>query len=270
MILSKRRVDPRRELIALSFIVSASLLLLSPPTVFAFSISGNKINDPSSFDDVRHSQSTKIKATVPLSDRRGFFHDSFVSLSLITIATQAPFDAVAFENRLDDKYADATPQSGSQPLDTGPRERSSRTKGSYNGLKPCGMSPNCWCSSAPFADAPARYIAPWNGKSIQDVKKVIDTYQVGQSGVDGGGFEVIDYNEKEQYLYVQFQSYKAGYIDDFECWFNPASEKFDVRSSSRVGMSDLGVNAKRLEYIGARLEKEFGWSLERRKNGSLV
>ena len=35
-------------------------------------------------------------------------------------------------------------------------------------------------------------------------------------------------------------------------------------------MSDLGVNAKRLDYIGTRLEKEYGWVLERRKNGSLV
>lgn len=71
-------------------------------------------------------------------------------------------------------------------------------------------------------------------------------------------------------MYCQFQSYKAGYIDDFEIWFNPNKQKYDVRSSSRVGYSDLGVNAKRLEYIGYRLEKEYGWVLERRKNGSLV
>jgi len=99
---------------------------------------------------------------------------------------------------------------------------------------------------------------------------VIDTYKVGQNGIDGGGFNVVEYDEKEKYLYVQFQSYKSGYIDDFECWFNPQSGKFDVRSASRVGMSDVGVNAKRLEYIGGRLEKEHGWTLERRKNGFLV
>jgi len=162
------------------------------------------------------------------------------------------------------------PQTGTQPTDLGHLERASKTKGSYTGLKQCGNSPNCWCSSAPFADAPARFIPSWGGKSIEDLKQVIDTYQVGQNGIDGGGFKIIEYDEKGKYMYVQFQSYKAGYIDDFECWFNPQSQKFDVRSSSRLGMSDLGVNAKRLEYIGGRLEREFGWTLERRKNGSLV
>ena len=90
------------------------------------------------------------------------------------------------------------------------------------------------------------------------MKKIIDTYEVGHDDIDGGGFKVIEYNKKDQYLYVQFQSYKAGYIDDFECWFNPEKKKFDVRSSSRVGYSDLGVNAARLEYIAKRLEKENG------------
>jgi len=102
------------------------------------------------------------------------------------------------------------------------------------------------------------------------VKKVVDTYEVGQGGIDGGGFQIKEYDEKNQYIYVQFQSYKAGYIDDFEVWLNPEKGQFDVRSASRLGMSDLGVNAKRLDYIGTRLEKEYGWVLERRKNGSLV
>jgi uncharacterized protein (DUF1499 family) len=80
----------------------------------------------------------------------------------------------------------------------------------------------------------------------------------------------MEYDENKQYLYAQFQSYKSGYIDDVEFWFNPEKKQFDVRSASRLGQSDLGVNAKRLEYIGGRLEKEFGWKLKRRKSGSLV
>lgn len=195
---------------------------------------------------------------------------SSFSLGTLMLQVSAPAPADAFENRLDSKYADATPQTGTQPVDLGHTERTSKTQGSYIGLKQCGTSPNCWCSSAPFKDAPARFIPAWSGGSITDVKKVVDTYEVGQNGIDGGGYKIMEYDEKEKYIYVQFQSYKAGYIDDFECWFNPQSQKFDVRSSSRVGMSDLGVNAKRLEYIAARLEKEFGWTFERRKSGSLV
>ena len=75
---------------------------------------------------------------------------------------------------------------------------------------------------------------------------------------------------KEQYLYVQFQSYKVGYIDDFECWFNPKSGRFDVQSLSRVGYSDFGVSNLRLEYIAGRLEKELKWTCERSKNGLLA
>jgi hypothetical protein len=61
------------------------------------------------------------------------------------------------------------------------------------------------------------------------VKNVIDTYQVGQQGIEGGGFGIMDYNEGAQYLYVQFQSYKNGYnIDDAEFWYNPEKKQFDV------------------------------------------
>jgi uncharacterized protein (DUF1499 family) len=266
-----RTLNPGHKRIALLLIMSVSLLFELPSTVCAYSTGGSKSINDSSNHAGRKLSPKEVKETMTISNRRDLFRGAFASIPVIAIAaTQAASEADAFDNRLDEKYAGATPQSGTQPSDLGHGDRSSRTKGSYNGLKACGTSPNCWCSSAPFADAPARYIAPWSGNSIQDMKKVIDTYKVGQNGIDGGGFKVIDYDEKEQYLYVQFQSFKAGYIDDLECWFNPASGKFDVRSSSRVGMSDLGVNAKRLEYIGARLEKEFGWTLERRKNGSLV
>jgi uncharacterized protein (DUF1499 family) len=196
--------------------------------------------------------------------RRAFLVSSFSTLPVLVPA------ANAFDNRLDDKYADVRPSIGPQPSDLGVSERVSNTKGTYFGLKPCGTSPNCYCSSAPFEDSPARYLPPWGGGSIQDVKKVIDSYEVGQNNIDGGGFEIIKFDEERQYIYVQFQSYKAGYIDDFECWYNPESKTFNVRSASRLGLSDLGVNGKRLEYIATRLEKEFGWSLKRRKSGKLV
>lgn len=238
--------------------ILASLLLMAIfcPSSMAYNV-GQKPTFPSTnsaSSNTSRRDFTKLATSIPLS----------------FLFTGSPESSRAFDNRLDEKYADVTPNTGTQPTDLGVAERASRTKGSYKGLKPCATSPNCWCSSAPFSDNPARYLAPWTGTSIKDVKKVIDSYQVGQNGIDGGGFSIIEYDEAGQYIYVQFQSYKAGYIDDFECWFNPASGKYDVRSSSRVGLSDLGVNAKRLEYIGSRLEKEFGWTLERRKNGSLV
>lgn len=208
------------------------------------------------------------------NNRRGFLVTGLTAFLpwAMTAAATRPTDAKAFENRLNDRYADAIPQTGKQPKDLGHSQRSN-----YVGLKECGNSPNCWNSSAPKSNIPARWLPAWeaNGRSIEDVKRIVDTYEVGHDDIDGGGFKIMEYNNNkkepdDQYLYVQFQSYKAGYIDDFECWFNSESKKFDVRSSSRVGYSDLGVNASRLEYIANRLEKEYGWTFNRRKNGRLV
>jgi len=197
---------------------------------------------------------------------------SFLASSIFASIFAVTNPAVAFDNRLDDKYLDRTPQTGVQSDNLGVKQRDSKQAGSYTGLAPCPGSSNCWCSSTPFNDNPGRWLESWGSKSnsIKDVKKVIDTYEVGQNGIDGGGFKVMKYDEKGQYLYTQFQSYKSGYIDDMEVWFNAEKNKFDVRSASRIGASDFGVNGKRLNYIGGRLEKEFGWEIKRRKNGSLV
>lgn len=222
--------------------------------------------------DISHTLAFSPRGDFPRDttcSRRNFVEKATAAFSMATVTTTAPNRANAFENRLDDKYVNAAQTPGTQPSDLGHLQRSN-----YVGLKECANSPNCWNSSPPKSNNPARWLPGWNsnGRSIDDVKAVVDTYQVGQNNIDGGGFKVMGFENKgdNQYLYVQFQSYKAGYIDDFECWFNPESKKFDVRSSSRVGYSDLGVNALRLEYIANRLEKEHGWSFERRKNGKLV
>jgi uncharacterized protein (DUF1499 family) len=54
---------------------------------------------------------------------------------------------------------------------------------------------------------------------------------------------------KPQYLYSQFTSRIMGFVDDVE-FYLPLQEKLiHVRSASRVGQSDLGVNRRRIERI---------------------
>jgi uncharacterized protein (DUF1499 family) len=65
------------------------------------------------------------------------------------------------------------------------------------------------------------------------------------------GAEVID--SRDDYLYVQFSSRWLGFVDDTEFWFDPAARVIQVRSSSRVGRGDLGVNRARVEAIRSRL-----------------
>lgn len=55
------------------------------------------------------------------------------------------------------------------------------------------------------------------------------------------------------YLYAQFTTRLLGFVDDTEFWFDPAASVIQVRSSSRVGRKDYGVNRARVEAIRAQL-----------------
>lgn len=55
------------------------------------------------------------------------------------------------------------------------------------------------------------------------------------------------------YLYVQFTTRLMKYVDDAEFWFDPAAQAVQVRSASRVGRKDFGVNRARIEAIRAQL-----------------
>src|SRR6266480_2675293 len=56
------------------------------------------------------------------------------------------------------------------------------------------------------------------------------------------------------YLYAQFTTKLMKYVDDVEFWFDPAANAIQVRSASRVGRGDMGVNRKRIEAVRAALE----------------
>lgn len=58
------------------------------------------------------------------------------------------------------------------------------------------------------------------------------------------------------YLYVQFTSSVLKFVDDTEFWFDPVNGVIQVRSASRVGRGDLGVNRKRIETIRNALAAE--------------
>ena len=55
------------------------------------------------------------------------------------------------------------------------------------------------------------------------------------------------------YLYAQYTTRWMKFVDDAEFWFDPAAQKVQVRSASRLGESDLGVNRARIEDLRRRL-----------------
>ena len=55
------------------------------------------------------------------------------------------------------------------------------------------------------------------------------------------------------YLHAEFTSKWMKYVDDLEVSFIPESNKLLVRSESRVGESDLGVNQQRVDLLKSKL-----------------
>ena len=55
------------------------------------------------------------------------------------------------------------------------------------------------------------------------------------------------------YLHAEITSKWMKYVDDLEVSFVPESRKLLVRSESRVGEGDLGVNQKRVDLLKSKL-----------------
>ena len=59
--------------------------------------------------------------------------------------------------------------------------------------------------------------------------------------------------ETDNYLYAEFKSKLMGFVDDVEFYLDPEANVIQVRSASRLGQSDAGVNRKRVEEIRSKL-----------------
>lgn len=156
-----------------------------------------------------------------------------------------------------------------QPSDLGVLLRKDLVGDEYLGLKHCGGAPNCFCSTDTVEDDPDHSIPAWiwptefgnnKEKAFSELVEVINAYEPGQNNVDGGGFKIFVNDPKKGYIYTQFESLKNGYIDDLELAFieGMGERAVQVRSSSRIGYLDYGVNAKRLNYISKKLQAK-GW-----------
>ena len=112
--------------------------------------------------------------------------------------------------------------------------------GLQNGaLKPCPDSPNCVCSQA---DDELHGIAPLSfagdpTDALHKLRKV--TLSLPRSRL---------VTSSSNYLHFEFRSSLLQFVDDVEFLLTPDSQ-IHVRSASRVGVSDLGVNRARIERI---------------------
>jgi len=59
--------------------------------------------------------------------------------------------------------------------------------------------------------------------------------------------------QRDDYLYAQFETPVLRFVDDVEFWYDPTAQAIAVRSASRIGRKDFGVNRARVEAIRAQL-----------------
>ena len=106
-------------------------------------------------------------------------------------------------------------------------------------LAPCKRSPNCVSSQADPSDR-EHYIAPirFRGDAMAAVRRALAALP-----------RATVISEQKNYLYAEFRSRLLGYVDDVEFFYDGTAVQ--VRSASRLGRRDFGVNRKRIERIRA-------------------
>ena len=115
--------------------------------------------------------------------------------------------------------------------------------GSRNGaLQPCPDKPNCVLSQATDS---AHAIAPFR---YDDERGVAMTRLATAMRAEGAKIVM----QRDDYLRAEFTSRIMGFVDDVEFALDAQAHRIDVRSASRLGYSDLGVNRARVEKLRAR------------------
>lgn len=151
----------------------------------------------------------------------------FIPLTAVAFpSTQIPLCAMAFFS-----FA------GSRPANLG----------AQNGqLAACPQSPNCVSSQAPITDK-EHHIAPmaYQGSGADAIAKL-------KALIEGLDRTTI-IATSNTYLYAEFASKLMGFVDDVEFYADDSAKVIHVRSASRLGQSDLGVNRQRIEEIRSKL-----------------
>lgn len=106
-----------------------------------------------------------------------------------------------------------------------------------NSLRPCPSSPNCVCSEDNNSEA---FIQPvsFTGEPENAWIKAVATI----SEMNG---EVIE--KTDEYLHASFTSGIFRFVDDMELRIDKENSIIHLRSASRTGYYDFGVNRKRAE-----------------------
>ena len=114
-----------------------------------------------------------------------------------------------------------------------------------NRLSPCPDSPNCVSSQSTDS---ARFIEPlrYTGRLADARQKLIDLLENSKRA------RLI--SVETDYLHAEFRSLILNFVDDVEFYFSSEDPIVHVRSASRTGYYDFGVNRRRVERLRATFE----------------
>ncbi len=114
-------------------------------------------------------------------------------------------------------------------------------------LAPCAAAPNCVCSEGDGGTDAAHWAAPitWPAGLAPEQRETLLRTTI----VQLGGEIVV---ASADYVHATFTSGVFGFVDDVE--LRLTDTVLQIRSASRVGYSDGGVNRKRVEALRGALD----------------
>lgn len=123
---------------------------------------------------------------------------------------------------------------------------STATPAAENRLPACPSSPNCVSSQA---TDDSHFIAPFKiTANIEDTWAALKKALMSQS-------RTVITSETESTLHAEASSLVFRFVDDIDVILDKAAGLIHIRSASRIGYGDFGVNRKRMEMLRAQLQQ---------------
>jgi uncharacterized protein (DUF1499 family) len=113
-------------------------------------------------------------------------------------------------------------------------------------IPPCPDKPNCVSSLAEDED---RRVAPltYSGDLDRAREKIL--------GILNGFEKVKIVVVEKDYIHAEFRSSLFRFVDDVQLYFPPDEKIVHVRSASRTGYYDFGVNRRRIDRLREQFEQ---------------
>ena len=120
------------------------------------------------------------------------------------------------------------------------------TQSSEKKLAACPNSPNCVSSQATDAD---HFIAPFKiTGNVEQAWAALNNALLSQS-------RTVITNETADTLHAQATSLVFRFVDDIDAILDTDAKLIHIRSASRTGYGDFGVNRKRVEMLRSQLQQ---------------